>query len=304
MAIKIAVTNHKGGVGKTMTTFNLGAALAELGEKVLLIDSDGQCNLTMQSGANVEGASNLSTYLNDDDVEIKPVSINENLWIIPGSTALDEDAHNIELSIEDDINGATHYLADILKKIENSYSYILIGIDNTVNKLTADQLNVIYANMDSLKAVAANAANTIKGTTDANVALKAANDAVASMNSMLSAAGIVISNPTLDTSDSSQFVVSADVTVNGTTDFCAIARPLSTTTTDNNTSASDAVSNAAQNSAAASSVKTVSSAANPITASSGAVIKATGDNTAVVFAVAALAVVGMLGMAVRKERAL
>ena len=182
-------------------------------------------------------------------------------------------------------------------------SYGVTTIDNTVNKLTADQLNVIYANMDSLKA-AANAANTIKGTTDANVALKAANDAVASMNSMLSAAGIVISNPTLDTSDSSQFVVSVNVTVNGTTDFCAIARPLSTTTTDNNTSASDAVSNAAQNSAAASSVKTVSSAANPITASSGAVIKATGDNTAVVFAVAALAVVGMLGMAVRKERAL
>ena len=183
-------------------------------------------------------------------------------------------------------------------------SYGVTTIDNTVNKLTADQLNVIYANMDSLKAVAANAANTIKGTTDANVALKAANDAVASMNSMLSAAGIVISNPTLDTSDSSQFVVSVNVTVNDTTDFCAIARPLSTTTTDNNTSASDAVSNAAKNSAAASSVKTVSSAANPITASSGAVIKATGDNTAVVFAVAALAVVGMLGMAVRKERAL
>ena len=110
-------------------------------------------------------------------------------------------------------------------------SYGVTTIDNTVNKLTADQLNVIYANMDSLKAVAANAANTIKGTTDANVALKAANDAVASMNSMLSAAGIVISNPTLDTSDSSQFVVSADVTVNGTTDFCAIARPLSTTLT-------------------------------------------------------------------------
>lgn len=183
-------------------------------------------------------------------------------------------------------------------------SYGVTTIDNTVNKLTADQLSVVYANMDSLKAVAANAANTIKGTTDANVALKAANDAVASMNSMLSAAGIVISNPTLDTSDSSQFVISVYVTVNDTTDFCAIARPLSTTTTDNNTSASDAVSNAAQNSAAASSVKTVSSAANPITASSSAVIKATGDNTAIVFAVAALAVAGVLGMAVRKERAL
>ena len=95
MAVRIAITNHKGGVGKTMTTFNLGAALAKLGEKVLLVDSDGQCNLTMQSGANIEGISNLSTYLNDDNVEILPAKIYENLWIIPGSTALDEDAHNL-----------------------------------------------------------------------------------------------------------------------------------------------------------------------------------------------------------------
>ena len=83
-----------------------------------------------------------------------------------------------------------------------------------------------------------------------------------------------------------------------------VAKEVATTTTDNNTTTSAAVSNAAKNSAAASSVKTVSFAANPITASSGAVIKATGDNTAVVFAVAALAVAGVLGMAVRKERAL
>ena len=157
-------------------------------------------------------------------------------------------------------------------------SYGVTTIDNTVNKLTADQLSVVYANMDSLKAVAANAVNTIKGTTDANVALKAANDAVASMNSMLSAAGIVISNPTLDTSDSSKIVVSANVTANNATDVGYVTKELTTSTTNNNT--------------------------NPITASSSAVIKVTGDNTAVVFAVAALTVVGMLGMAVRKERAL
>ena len=165
-------------------------------------------------------------------------------------------------------------------------SYGITTIDNTVNSLTADQLQTIYNNMDALKATAASANATIKGTTDVAVATKAANDAVATMNGLLPA-GVSISAPTIDTSDSSKIVAEVP-----------------TTTTDNNTNTSAAVSNAAKNSAAASSVKTVSSAANPITASSGAVIKATGDNTAVVFAVAALAVAGVLGMAVRKERAL
>ena len=175
-------------------------------------------------------------------------------------------------------------------------SYGITTIDNTVNSLTADQLQVIYNNMDALKATAASANATIKGTTDVAVATKAANDAVATMNSLLPA-GVSISAPTIDTS--------ADVTANGAKDTgSVVAKEVPTTTTDNNTNTSAAVSNAAKNSAAASSVKTVSSAANPITASSSAVIKATGDNTAVVFAVAALAVAGVLGMAVRKERAL
>ena len=180
-------------------------------------------------------------------------------------------------------------------------SYGITTIDNTVNSLTADQLQTIYNNMDALKATAASANATIKGTTDVAVATKAANDAVATMNGLLPA-GVSISAPTIDTSDSSKIVVSAYVTANNAKDIVAVVAEVPTTTTDNNTSA--AVSNAAKNSAAASSVKTVSSAANPITASSSAVIKATGDNTAVVFAVAALAVVGVLGMAVRKEHAL
>lgn len=96
-------------------------------------------------------------------------------------------------------------------------SYGITTIDNTVNSLTADQLQVIYNNMDALKAYrrAANAA--IKDTTDVAVATKAANDAVATMNSLLPA-GVSISAPTIDTSDSSKIVVSADVTANNARD--------------------------------------------------------------------------------------
>lgn len=75
-------------------------------------------------------------------------------------------------------------------------SYGITTIDNTVNSLTADQLQTIYNNMDALKATAASANATIKGTTDVAVATKAANDAVATMNGLLPA-GVSISAPTI-----------------------------------------------------------------------------------------------------------
>lgn len=46
----IAITNQKGGVGKTTTTFNLGVALAKQGKRVLVVDVDSQNNLTTYAG--------------------------------------------------------------------------------------------------------------------------------------------------------------------------------------------------------------------------------------------------------------
>lgn len=75
MAKSICLFNHKGGVSKTTTTFNLGWTLADKGKKVLIVDLDSQCNLTgLVLGFDAATEENMEKfYASRDNLTMKPV---------------------------------------------------------------------------------------------------------------------------------------------------------------------------------------------------------------------------------------
>ena len=87
----IAVINQKGGVGKTTTTVNLGAALAQQGYKVLLLDMDPQANLTVHVDKRPDLESNTLTNLLVEDAPLQDLvqaTGLPNLFVVPSDTSL------------------------------------------------------------------------------------------------------------------------------------------------------------------------------------------------------------------------
>ena len=139
----ISMCNQKGGVGKTTSTINLGAALAEAGRRVLLIDFDPQGALSVGLGFNPHDMDQtIYNLLTSRDVTVHDVLLKTNvkdLDLIPGN--IDLSAAEVQLVNE---VAREQILADALKPVLNDYDYVIIDCLPslgllTVNALTASQ---------------------------------------------------------------------------------------------------------------------------------------------------------------------
>lgn len=139
----IAVTNQKGGVGKTTTTLNLGVALAKIGRKVLLIDLDAQANLTIGLGFNPDEIENTIAKLIDQKAsnynyiidKEKFILSSEGVDIIPSDILLS----SIETKLLNVMNRES-ILKNIISSFKNEYDYILIDCLPSLGTLNINAL--------------------------------------------------------------------------------------------------------------------------------------------------------------------
>lgn len=136
MAKKIAIINHKGGVGKTITTMSLGAALKEKGYKVLLIDIDAQANLTLGLGVSNELEKNIYQAMKGN-IPLPIVTSPDGLDIVP--SCLDMAAIEMEII---QAFARERILAKLIQPVEKEYDYILIDCPPSLSILTVNALTV------------------------------------------------------------------------------------------------------------------------------------------------------------------
>ncbi len=142
----IAITNQKGGVGKTTTSVNLSACLAYLGKKVLLIDIDPQGNATSGIGIN-KGETQHCIYdvlIDDESLEnvIQQTKV-ENLDAVPATISLAGAEVELVSTISREVR-----LKHAIENIKEKYDYIIIDCPPslgllTINALTASDAVII-----------------------------------------------------------------------------------------------------------------------------------------------------------------
>ena len=139
----IAITNQKGGVGKTTTTFNLGVALAKQNKKVLIVDVDPQSNLTTYAGWYNEDelkytlSDVMEQSMNDEEIKTKESILHhkENVDLIPSSLNLSALETSLAYAMSRE-----YTLRNCLSVVKKDYDYILLDCQPSLGMLTINAL--------------------------------------------------------------------------------------------------------------------------------------------------------------------
>jgi chromosome partitioning protein len=139
MTKTIAISNEKGGVAKTTTTISLGAALVDLGNRVLLIDLDAQANLTLALGLEPGESENTSSNIMLDNAPLLSARRKtdvENLDLIPSNSRIETSEQFLPVR--------TNYTTILQRAIANTsnlpYDYILIDCPPALGAITQNAL--------------------------------------------------------------------------------------------------------------------------------------------------------------------
>jgi chromosome partitioning protein len=125
----IALSNHKGGVGKTTSTVNIGAGLAQRGKRVLLIDMDPQANLSQCFGIQEPEFTVYGSLVGEYD--LKPYEVRPNLHIVPSTL----DLAGAEVELASKIARET-ILKKLVDKVRDQYDYILLDCAPSLGLIT------------------------------------------------------------------------------------------------------------------------------------------------------------------------
>jgi chromosome partitioning protein len=132
-AIIISLLNHKGGVGKTTSSINIGAGLVELGKRVMLLDLDPQANLTLSLGIPRQKSTIYEALRGE--AQLEPYTVKKNLDVVTSS--LDLSGAEMELVNE---AGREYILRELFEQVKHDYDYIIIDCPPSLGLLTLNAL--------------------------------------------------------------------------------------------------------------------------------------------------------------------